>query len=87
MKNVLEPLAKNVLISLGLTAAPSPTDAAVQKNIFGSGMKTLIIMNEEMDEKIIKSFEEPSLLIKTVSETIKNESKEQKGGFTRYIRC
>ena len=36
-------------------------------------------MNDIM--KIIISFEESGLLIKTVSETIKNEAKEQKGGF------
>ena len=31
--------------------------------------------------KIVKSLEETGLLIKGVSETIKNEAKEQKGGF------
>ena len=31
--------------------------------------------------KIVKSLEESSLLMKDVSETIKNEVKEQKGGF------
>ena len=31
--------------------------------------------------KIFKSLEESGLLIKIVSETIKNEAKEQKGGF------
>ena len=31
--------------------------------------------------KIVKSFEESGLLIKRISETIKNEAKEQKGGF------
>ena len=51
--------------------------------MFGSGMTTLIISNEEMNDimKIIKSLEESGLLIKSVSETIKNETKEQKGGF------
>ena len=29
MKNVLKPIAKSVLISLGLTAAASATDAAI----------------------------------------------------------
>ena len=43
---------------------------------------TLIISNEEMNDiiKTIKSLEEHRLLIKRVSETIKNEAKEQKGG-------
>ena len=36
MKNVLKPLAKRVLIPLGLTAATSATDAAIHKKMFGS---------------------------------------------------
>ena len=40
---------------------------------------SLLKMNDIM--KIIKSFEESGLLIKGVSETNKNEAKEQKGGF------
>ena len=57
--NVLKPLAKSVLIPLGLTTAASPTDAAINKKMFGLGMTTLIISNEEMDDimKIIKSLE------------------------------
>ena len=31
--------------------------------------------------KIVKSLEESGLLIEDISETIKNEAKEQKGGF------
>ena len=31
--------------------------------------------------KTVKSVEEPGILIKDVSETIKNETKDQKGGF------
>ena len=31
--------------------------------------------------KMVKSLEESGLLIKGISETIKNEAKEQKGGF------
>ena len=83
MKNVLKPLAKSVLIPLGSTAAASATDAAIQKKRFGSGMITLIISNEELIDiiKIVKSLGESSLLIKDVSETIKNEAKERKGRF------
>ena len=59
----------------------STADAAIQKKIFGSGIITLVIPNEEMEDimKIVKSLEESGLLIKGVSETIKNETKEQKG--------
>ena len=35
--------------------------------------------------KIVKSLEESELLIKDVSETIKNEAKEQKRGFLRML--
>ena len=47
--------------------------------MFGSGFKTLIISNEKMEDmKIVKSLEEPGLLIKGVTEIIKNKAKEQK---------
>ena len=49
MKNVLKPVAKSVLVSSGLTAASSTTDAAIQQKIFGSGVTTLIISKKEMD--------------------------------------
>ena len=35
--------------------------------------------------KIVKSLEEAGLLIKGISETIKNEAKEQKGGFLSIL--
>ena len=37
MKNVFNPLAKSVLIPLGLTAAASVADAGIHKKISGSG--------------------------------------------------
>ena len=50
------------------------------KKMFGSATTALTISNEEMDYvmKIVKSLEESGLLIKDVSETIKNEIKGQK---------
>ena len=80
-KNVLKQLAKNVLIPLGLTAAVSATDAAIQQKIYVSGTTTLKTLNEETNDitKIVKSLES-GLLIKQVSETIKNDAKEEKGG-------
>ena len=66
LKSVLTliPLAKSVLVPLGLTAAASATDAAIQKNIFRLGT-TLIISNEKMNGvmKIVKSLEELDLQI------------------------
>ena len=85
--NILKPLAKNVLIPLGLTAAASAIDAAIHKKMLRPGTTSSIILNEEMNDimKILKSLEESGLLIKGVSETIKNEAKEQKGGFLRML--
>ena len=72
IKNVLKPLAKSVLVPLGLTAAASATDATIQKKIFESRMTTLIITNEEMNDimKILKSLEESGVLIKCIKKNI-----------------
>ena len=50
MKNVLKPLAESILISLGLIAAASATDAASHKKMFGSGVTTLVVSNEEVND-------------------------------------
>ena len=81
IKNVIKPLAKSVLIALGLTAAASAADAGIHKKILGSGKTTLIISNEDMNNitKIIQALEDSCILLKGVTKTIKNETKEQKG--------
>ena len=83
MRNSLKPLAKSVLIPLGITAAASSTDTAIHKKMFQYGTTTLIISNEEMNDvmKTVKSIEESGILINGVSQTVKNEAIEQKGGF------
>ena len=55
--------------------------------MFGSGFTTLIIFKEEMKDitKIVKSVKDSGLLIKGVSETIKNEAKEQRGRFSGML--
>ena len=70
--------------SILITAA----DAGIHKKILGSGHNTtLIILNDEMEDifKIVKSLEDSGLLLKGVSETIKNEAKEQKRGFLSML--
>ena len=44
--NVLKPLAKIVLIPLGLTAAASAANEVIHKKMIGSGVIILIISNE-----------------------------------------
>ena len=87
IKNVIKPLTKSVLIPLGLTAAASAGDAGIHKKILGSGNTTLIISNEEMNDiiKIVQALEDSNILLKGVTKTIKNETKEQKGGFLSML--
>ena len=84
---VAVPLAKNILAPLGITAAASGFDGANQKKIHGSGTATLIISNEEMNDimKIVQVLEDSNILLKGVTKTIKNETKEQKGGFSSML--
>ena len=80
------PLAKNVLAPLGLTAAMSAIDGSIEKKIHGSGVK-LIIEQEDMNDimKIIEALENSGILLKGVSKTIENETKEQRGGFLSML--
>ena len=80
-------LTKNILAPLGITAAASATDAGIQKKIHISITTTLIISNEEMKDimKIIQALEDSNILLKGVTKTIKNETKEQKGGFLSML--
>ena len=83
MKSVIKPLAKSVLIPLGLTAAASAADAGIHKKNLRSGNNnntTLIISNDEMDD-ILKMVIDSGVLLKGVCETIQHEAKEQRGGF------
>ena len=54
-----------------------------KKKMHGSGTTTLIISNEEMNDiiKIVQALEDSNILLKGVTKTIQNETKEQKGGF------
>ena len=72
------PLTKNILVPLGTTAATSAIDSGIQNKIHGSGVTTLIISNEAMNDimKIIQALEESNILFKGVTKTIKNEIKE-----------
>ena len=82
LKSVIKPLGL-----LGLTAASLAIDAGVQRKIYGSGTITLVISNEEINDimKIVQALEDSGILLKGVTKTIKNETKEQKEGFLSML--
>ena len=83
LKSVVKPLG-----ILGLTTAASATDTAINKKILGSGdHTTLIISNDNMQDlsKIVKSLEDSGILLDGITETVKNEVKELKGGFLSML--
>ena len=87
LMKVVIPLAKNVLAPLGVTAAALAIDARIQNKKKGSGTTTLIISNEEINDtiKIVPALEDSNILLKRVTKTIKNKTKEQKGGFLNIL--
>ena len=58
-----------------------------KRNIHGSRTTTVIISNEEMNDiaKIVQALEDSNIPLKGVAKTIKNETKEQKGGFLSMV--
>ena len=88
MENAIKPLAKSVLIPLGLTPVASAVDVGIKKKkSLGSVNTTLRVSNDELEDiiKVVKSLENSSLLLKGVIETIQNKAKEQKGEFLSML--
>ena len=86
LMKVAFPLAKNVLAPIDLTVAMSAIDVNIQKKIQGLGVK-LIIEQDDMNDimKIIEALGNSGILLKGVSKTIENETKEQRGGFLSML--
>ena len=82
LMKVALPVAKNLLEPLGLTAAMSAIDGSIQKKIYGSGVK-LIIEQKDMNDimKIIEVLENSGILLKRVTKTIENQTKEKDEDF------
>ena len=80
-------IAKIILSPLGITAAASVLDGAIQVKIHGSGTTILIISDEDMNDimKIVQALEDSNILLKGIPKRIKNETKEQKGGFLSML--
>ena len=90
LMKVAIPLAKTVLVPLGMTAAASAIDAGIQKKKkknHGSGTRTLIISNEEMNDimKIVQALEDSNNLLKRVTKTIEGTSRHSRINFTRKL--
>ena len=70
-------LGKNVLASLGLSAAMSATDAAIQKRMYGSGTKIVKFSNENLNNmtKILKALKDSDVLMKGVTKKLKSDLK------------
>ena len=84
LKSAIKPLGM-----LGLTAAASATDAAINKKIIlgSENHISLIISNDDMQDllQIVKSLVDSGILLDGITETVKNEAKEQKGGFLSML--
>ena len=74
LMKVADPLAKNVSAPLQITAAASAIDVRIQKKIQGSRTITWLTSNKEMNDiiKIVQALEGSGILLKGVTETIKN---------------
>ena len=67
---------------LGLAAAASATGAAIHKKETGNH-KTLLISNNDLNNllKVIICLENNGILLDGITEAVKDEVKEQRGGF------
>ena len=72
-------LGKNILAPLGLSAAMSATDAAIQKKVHSCGTKTVRFSNKNLDDmtKIVKVLEDSDVLVKGITEPLKNDIKKE----------
>ena len=63
---VAVPLAKNILVQLGITANALATHTEIQNKLHGSGTTTLIISNKEINDimKIVKYLKDCNIFLK-----------------------
>ena len=78
-------LGKDILAPLGLSAAMSATCAAIQKKVHdlrnskNSATKAVRFSNKDLDNmtKIVKALEDSDVLMKGITETLKNDIKKE----------
>ena len=80
---VAVPLARIILVLLGIKSTASAIHAGIQKKIHGWGTTTLIMSNKKMNDTIetVQVLQDSNILRKGVTKKIKNETKEQKRRF------
>ena len=86
LMKIVVPLAKNVLAPLGLTAAISVIDGSIQRKMRGEGV-ILVTENEDINDimEIIEALKNSGILLKGVTKTFENQTKEQRGGFLSML--
>ena len=74
---------ENCFVTIWIIGSNVSNRCSYSRKVHGSGTTALIISNEKLEDiiKIVKLLKESGLLIKRISETIKNEAKEQKSRF------
>ena len=76
-------------IIVGYVWQISGRGAIHEQHLKSPSWKGLIISNKEINDitKIVEAVEDSNILLKGVTKTIKNERKEQKGGFLSMLLC
>ena len=87
-------MGKNILAPLGLSAAMSATDAAIQKKVHCYGIKTVKFSNKDLDDrtKIVKALENSDVLMKGLTERLKDDIRKRRcfafnTNVTWYLGC
>ena len=78
------------MIPFGLTAATSATDAGIRKKcpqFRDNNTENFKRRNGKYIMKIVKTFEDSSLLIDSVTKTIENYTREQRCRFLAMLLC
>ena len=67
----------------------SATDAAIQKKVHGYATKTVKFSNKDLHDmtKIVKALEDSDVLMKGITETLKNDTKKGNTNVTWYFGC
>ena len=86
LMKVAAPAAENILAALGITAAASAADAGIPKNAWfkdNSFNNFKPKINDIIE--IVQALEDSDITLKQITKTVKNKTKELKGGFLNML--